>query len=102
MVAYSASKGAVISFTRSLALELGEHGITVNNIPPNFIETPMLHKAVADGRFPPGFIEAQVEQTPVKRSGRPEDIAAICAFLVSPEAGYVTAQTIGVNGGRFP
>jgi len=102
MVAYSASKGAVISFTRSLALELGEHGITVNNIPPNFIETPMLHKSVAEGRFGPGFIEAQIEQTPVGRAGQPEDIAAACAFLASPDAGYITGQTIGVNGGRFP
>ena len=102
MVAYSSSKGAVISFTRSLALELAEHGITVNNIPPNFIETPMLHKSIDDGRFPPGFLEDQIQQTPVRRAGQPEDIAATCAFLASAEAGYITAQTFGVNGGRFP
>lgn len=102
MVAYSASKGAMISFTRSLALELGGQGITVNNIPPAFIETPMLHKSVEQGRFPEGFIEAQIQQTPVGRSGRPEDIAAATAFLASPDAGYITGQTIGVNGGRVP
>jgi NAD(P)-dependent dehydrogenase (short-subunit alcohol dehydrogenase family) len=102
MVAYSASKGAMISFTRSLALELGGQGITVNNIPPGFIETPMLHKSVDQGRFPEGFIEAQIQQTPVGRAGRPMDIAAAAAFLASDDAGYITGQTIGVNGGRFP
>lgn len=102
MVVYSSSKGAIISFTRSLALELGPHGITVNNIPPNLIVTPMFHKAVESGHFPEGFLEQQAQETPVRRAGEPDDIAAACAFLVSPEAGYVTAQTFGVNGGRFP
>ena len=102
MAAYSASKGAVISFTRSLALELGKHGITVNNIPPNFIVTPMFQKAVEVGHIPADFMDRQAEETPVGRPGQPEDIAAACAYLASPEAGYVTAQTLGVNGGRFP
>ena len=102
MVAYSASKGAVISFTRSLALELGPHGVTVNNIPPNFVVTPMFHKAVDAGHIPADFMETQAKDTPVGRPGRPEDIAAACAFLASPESAYITAQTIGVNGGRFP
>jgi len=102
MVAYSASKGAMISFTRSLALELGKQGITVNNVPPGFIETPMLHKSIDQGRFPKGFMEAQIEQTPVGRAGQPEDIAAAVAFLASPDAGYITGQTFGVNGGRAP
>jgi NAD(P)-dependent dehydrogenase (short-subunit alcohol dehydrogenase family) len=102
MSAYSASKGAMISFTRSLALELGPHGITVNNIPPGFIETPMLHKQLDEGRFPPGFMDTQIQQTPVGRAGQPEDIAAACAFLASPDAGYITGQTFGVNGGRLP
>jgi len=102
MVAYSASKGAVISFTRSLALELGPHGITVNNIPPNFIVTPMLYKAVEAGHIKANFVETQAQDTPVGRAGRPEDIAAAVAFLASPDASYITAQTFGVNGGRFP
>jgi len=102
MVAYSASKGAIISFTRSLALSLGRHGITVNNIPPNFIVTPMLEKSIEQGRFPSDFISKQAQETPVGRSGSPDDIASACAFLASPEAGYITAQTFGVNGGRFP
>ena len=102
MSAYSSSKGAIISFTRSLALELAPHGITVNNIPPNFIVTPMLHKSIEAGHFPPDMIERGTRETPVGRAGAPEDIAAACAFLASPDASYVTAQTFGVNGGRFP
>lgn len=102
MVAYSSSKGAIISFTRSLALALGEHGITVNNIPPNFIVTPMLYKAVELGHVPEDFVDRQASETPVGRPGAPDDIAAACAFLASPDAGYISAQTFGVNGGRFP
>jgi len=100
MVAYSASKGAMIVMTRSLALELGAHGITVNNIPPGFIDTPMLRETAASGHLGPNGIEAQIAATPVGRPGRPEDMAAMCAFLVSEEAGYITGQTMGVNGGR--
>lgn len=100
--AYSASKGAVISFTRSLALELAPYAITVNNIPPNFIWTPMLQRAIELGHIPAGSLEVQIKQTPVGRAGQPEDIAAACAFLASPDASYITAQTLGVNGGRFP
>jgi NAD(P)-dependent dehydrogenase (short-subunit alcohol dehydrogenase family) len=102
MVAYSSSKGAMISFTRSLALELGGTGITVNNVPPGFIETPMLHKSIDSGRFPEGFLETQIQQTPVGRAGQPEDMAAAVAFLARPEASYITGQTLGVNGGRIP
>jgi 2-hydroxycyclohexanecarboxyl-CoA dehydrogenase len=102
MGVYAATKGAVMSLTKALALELGPHGITVNNIPPGFIETPMLRKAFDSGQFGPRGIEAQIEVTPVGRAGRPEDIAAACAFLASPDAGYITGQTLGVNGGRVP
>ncbi len=100
MSAYAASKGAVISFSRALALELGGQGITVNNIPPGFIVTPMLKKAEALGQFGPAGIQTQIDQTPVGRAGLPDDIAACCAFLASPDAGYITGQTFGVNGGR--
>jgi 2-hydroxycyclohexanecarboxyl-CoA dehydrogenase len=102
MTAYSASKGAMISLTRSLALELGVHGITVNNVPPGFIETPMLHKSLQDGKLGSAGLETQIAQTPVRRVGQPEDLAAACAFLASNEAGYITGQTFGVNGGRVP
>jgi 2-hydroxycyclohexanecarboxyl-CoA dehydrogenase len=97
-VHYSASKGAVIAFTRSLALALGRHGITVNNIPPGSVmNTIMSEKMRADF----GDRADEVLQTlPVGRTGVPEDIASACAWLVSEDTAYVTGQTIGVNGGR--
>jgi NAD(P)-dependent dehydrogenase (short-subunit alcohol dehydrogenase family) len=99
MTHYVASKAGVIGFTKALALELGPQGITVNTIPPGFIDTPMLRKAEGRGFLGQG-VEHHAGQTPVRRVGRPEDIAAACAFLVSEEASYITGQVIGVNGGR--
>ncbi|MBV8979975.1 MAG: SDR family oxidoreductase [Acidimicrobiia bacterium] len=98
MTHYVASKAGVIGFTKALALELGPKGITVNTIPPGFIDTPMLRKSESQGLL--GNVDDAVARTPVRRIGRPEDIAATCAFLVSDEAGYITGQVIGVNGGR--
>jgi 2-hydroxycyclohexanecarboxyl-CoA dehydrogenase len=95
---YVAAKSAVNGLTKSLALEYGPAGITVNAVPPGFIDTPMLRAAETDGQL--GDIQQTINQTPVRRMGRPEDIAAACAFLVSEEAGYITGQIIGVNGGR--
>jgi 2-hydroxycyclohexanecarboxyl-CoA dehydrogenase len=97
---YSASKGGVIALTKTLALELGPLGITVNTIPPGAIDTPMSRRAAAAGRFGGGTLEDVGRHLPVRRIGIPEDIAAACAYLVSDEAGYVTGQIIGVNGGR--
>jgi NAD(P)-dependent dehydrogenase (short-subunit alcohol dehydrogenase family) len=96
---YSATKGAVISLTRSLAKELGPKGITVNTIPPSFVDTPSLRKAEGEGFIGPG-IEEHEKTTPVRRVGTADDIASACAFLVRDDAGYVTGQVIGVNGGR--
>jgi NAD(P)-dependent dehydrogenase (short-subunit alcohol dehydrogenase family) len=95
--AYVASKSGVVGLTKVLALEFGRHGITVNTIPPGFIDTPMLRQSVERGLMK---VEEQTARTPVGRIGQPEDIAATCAFLVSAEAGYITGQVIGVNGGR--
>jgi NAD(P)-dependent dehydrogenase (short-subunit alcohol dehydrogenase family) len=78
-------------------LEYGPAGITVNAVPPGFIDTPMLRKSAERGYL---FIDKNIESTPVRRMGRPEDIAAACAFLISEEAGYITGQILGVNGGR--
>lgn len=100
MAPYSASKGGVIALTKTLALELGPLGITVNTIPPGAIDTPMSRRAAAEGRFGGGTLEDVGRHLPVKRIGIPEDIAAACAYLVSDEASYVTGQIIGVNGGR--
>jgi NAD(P)-dependent dehydrogenase (short-subunit alcohol dehydrogenase family) len=99
MTHYVAAKAGVIGFTKALALELAPKGITVNTIPPGFIDTPMLRASEAKGRLGKG-VDHNAALTPVRRVGRPEDIAAACAFLVSDEASYVTGQVIGVNGGR--
>ncbi|HUO36435.1 MAG TPA: SDR family NAD(P)-dependent oxidoreductase [Mycobacterium sp.] len=98
MAHYVAAKSAVNGLTKTLALEYGPSGITVNAIPPGFIDTPMLRKAEARGHL--GDVQKNIEATPVRRMGKPEDIAAACAFLVSEEAGYITGQILGVNGGR--
>jgi NAD(P)-dependent dehydrogenase (short-subunit alcohol dehydrogenase family) len=99
MAGYVSAKSAVNGLTKSLALELGPQGITVNAVPPGFIDTPMLRKA-NEGKFIVGTIEDHIQRTPVRRVGKPEDIAAACAFLISEEAGYITGQILGVNGGR--
>jgi 2-hydroxycyclohexanecarboxyl-CoA dehydrogenase len=99
MGAYVSSKAGMIGLTKSLALEFGPKGITVNTIPPGFIDTPMLRDSEAKGLLGPG-VDAAIATTPVRRIGRPEDIAAAAAFLVRDDASYVTGQVIGVNGGR--
>ena len=94
MAHYVASKGGVIGLTRALAIELATTGVTVNNIPPGFVDTPMLRESPVD-------VDAFAQTTPMKRPGRPEDIAGAAAWLASEDGGYVTGQTISVNGGRF-
>ncbi len=96
---YAASKGGVIALTKSLALELAAHGITVNTIPPGFIETPMVDRAEASGDLPSR--QAVIAMTPVRRAGTVDDIAAACAFLCSEDAGYITGQALSVNGGWY-
>jgi NAD(P)-dependent dehydrogenase (short-subunit alcohol dehydrogenase family) len=99
MVPYVSSKAGLIGFTKALALELGPKGITVNTIPPGFVDTPMLRASEEQGQLG-DTVDHHAERTPVRRPGRPEDIAYACSFLVSDEASYVTGQIIGVNGGR--
>ncbi len=98
MAHYVSAKSGVNGLTKSLALEFGPSGVTVNAIPPGFIDTPMLRSAEQRGNL--GDIEKTIAATPVRRIGKPEDIAATCSFLVSEEAGYITGQIVGVNGGR--
>jgi 2-hydroxycyclohexanecarboxyl-CoA dehydrogenase len=99
MAHYSASKGGIIALTKTLARELGPLGITVNNIPPGMIMNTVMSEATAD-RFPVPRSE-MVKMIPVRRTGEPEDIANACAWLVAEESGYVSGQTIGINGGRI-
>ena len=91
---YVASKGGVIGMTKSLAMEFAAHGITVNNIPPGFIDTPMLRASPVD-------VDGYAATMPMKRPGKPEDIAAACSYLCSEAAAYVTGHTLSVNGGRY-
>jgi 2-hydroxycyclohexanecarboxyl-CoA dehydrogenase len=100
MAHYVSSKSGVNGLTKSLALEFGPQGITVNAIPPGFIDTPMTRRNDAKGRLGPGGMEDAIARTPVRRAGLPEDIANTCAFLVSDGASYITGQIVGVNGGR--
>jgi 2-hydroxycyclohexanecarboxyl-CoA dehydrogenase len=100
MVHYASSKAGLIGFTKALALEFGPLGITVNTIPPGFVDTPMLRASEQRGLLG-GSVDETAQRIPVRRPGRPEDIAATCSFLVSEDAGYITGQVIGVNGGRY-
>ncbi|RZL24065.1 MAG: SDR family oxidoreductase [Rhodococcus sp. (in: high G+C Gram-positive bacteria)] len=97
LAGYVAAKSGVVGLTKVLALEFAKFGITVNTVPPGFIDTPMLRNTVEKGFID---LDQQTARTPVGRIGQPEDVAAVCAFLTSEEAGYVTGQSIGVNGGR--
>lgn len=101
MAHYTASKGGVTSLTRSLAVELGAKGITVNAVSPGFILTPMAQRAIDGNLFPVPYQEI-VATYPVPRVGRPDEAAAAIAFFASDDAGYITAQVLGVNGGCCP
>jgi NAD(P)-dependent dehydrogenase (short-subunit alcohol dehydrogenase family) len=92
---YAAAKAGVIGFAKALAIELGPHGVTVNVIAPGMIETPML----AGSGVPQAILDAARTQTPVRRLGTPDDIAAACAYLVSEEASFTTGQVLSPNGG---
>ena len=95
---YNVSKAGIRNLTRSFALELAPHGITVNCIPPGMIDTPMLRQAEARGDVG-DLAKIAPRVIPVGRAGTPDDVAAACAYLCSDEAGFVTGQTVGVNGG---
>jgi len=99
MAHYVASKGGVIGLTKALARELASQGITANTIPPTIVDTPMARKDESGGHVPP--VEMMATMVPLGRAGTPEDIAAACSFLCSDEAGYITGQIIGVNGGMY-
>lgn len=91
---YVSSKGGLMGMTKALALEFAASGVTFNMVPPGFIDTPMLRAAPVD-------VEVFAQSLPMKRVGKPEDIAAAVAYLASEEASYITGQTISTNGGRY-
>ena len=91
---YAASKGGVISLTRSIAREFGPHGIRANVVCPSMTETSMLDDTVTDAMF-----RDIIAAIPLRRAGKPREIAGACLFLASDLSGYVTGATIDVNGG---
>jgi NAD(P)-dependent dehydrogenase (short-subunit alcohol dehydrogenase family) len=95
-VSYSAAKAGVVNLTRTLALELAPHGITVNAIGPSIIETDLTRERL---RTIPGYREEEIARTPLGRLGTPEDVAAAALFFASPDAAFVTGQTLLVDGG---
>src|SRR3984893_7821489 len=99
MTHYAASKGGVIAFGKALALEFAARGVTVNNIAPSVVDTPMVAQQRAAGAVPSS--EVMARGVPVGRMGTGDDIGAACLYLVSEEASYVTGQTVSVNGGSF-
>jgi len=92
---YAAAKAGLVGFTKSLARELGSRGITVNAVAPGFIDTDMTRSLTAEQR---DTLQAQI---PLGRLGSPEDIASAVLFLASPQAAYITGETLHVNGGMY-
>jgi 3-oxoacyl-[acyl-carrier protein] reductase len=92
---YCASKAGIEGFTRSLAKEIGSRGITVNSVAPGFIATDMTKN------LPEKQTDALLSQIPLGRLGQPEEVASAVAFLVSDKGGYITGETLHVNGGMF-
>jgi NAD(P)-dependent dehydrogenase (short-subunit alcohol dehydrogenase family) len=95
---YCASKAGVNGFTREAARELAPHGITVNAVCPGVIETEM----TAAARANPALMEKWMREIPAKRLGQVEEVAAFVAFLASPEAAYITGQSLNIDGGKVP
>jgi 2-hydroxycyclohexanecarboxyl-CoA dehydrogenase len=96
---YSAAKGGVIAFTKTIARENARFGVTANAIAPGPIDTPLLGRARELGELGERIIETMKGGTQLRRLGRPDEVAAAVAFLASEEAAYVTGETLGVSGG---
>ena len=92
---YAAAKAGIVGFTRALAKELGSRSITVNAVAPGFIDTDMIRDIGPEQR------DRMLDLVPLGRLGAPEEIAAAVAFLASPGAGYITGETLHINGGMY-
>lgn len=97
-MAYAAAKGGIRQLTKAMALSLAPHGIRVNAVGPGSIETDLTQEM---WRKDPGLRTRMLARTPMRRLGRPEEIAAVALFLASEDASYVTGQTIYADGGRL-
>jgi 2-hydroxycyclohexanecarboxyl-CoA dehydrogenase len=95
-VAYTAAKGGVLALTRSLARELARHDITVNTVSPGVVATPLLTSSM---ERTPDMLDKLRRSIPLRRLGSPADVAGAIAYFCGPDAGYVTGQTLSVNGG---
>jgi 2-hydroxycyclohexanecarboxyl-CoA dehydrogenase len=96
---YSGAKGAVIAFTKTLARETARHGVTANTVCPGPTDTPLLAEITGAAEDAGKVIDAMTRAVPMRRLGRPEEVAAAVAFLASEQAGYITGQTLSVSGG---
>jgi NAD(P)-dependent dehydrogenase (short-subunit alcohol dehydrogenase family) len=96
---YSAAKGGVIAFSKTIARENARFGITANAVAPGPIDTPLLNAARALGDLGERIIETMSNATQMRRLGTPEEVAAAVAFLASDDASYITGETLGVSGG---
>ena len=96
---YSGAKGGVVAFTKTLAREVARHGVNVNVVCPGPTETPMLDQIIKSTAENAKMIDAIRRAIPMRRLGRPADIAGAVAFLASPRAAFITGQTLSVNGG---
>jgi meso-butanediol dehydrogenase/(S,S)-butanediol dehydrogenase/diacetyl reductase len=103
---YVASKFGVVGLTQAMAYELGEYGITVNSVCPGFVQTPMQSReleweAQMRGTTPEAVRQMMIDDTPLGRLERPEDVARTLAFLLSEDARFITGEALAVNGGAY-